>query len=134
MEQKRTFPVSVASFFFDGIEQKCTLKNLRIIREFSQCTLAEFAPYPRIFSMYTVLVHIPSLLTFSFVSYILLAQAVSSPAVRRVRASGDYLLSRDNWRLGLSALLAGSLGLAPFKNVFWSNQRNPGNKLFYHFL
>jgi hypothetical protein len=51
--------------------------------------------------------------------------------VRRVRASGDYLLSRDNWRLGLTGLIVGSLGLAPFKNVFWSSGRNPGNMLYY---
>jgi hypothetical protein len=51
--------------------------------------------------------------------------------VRRVRASGDYLLSRDNWRVGLTGLLAGSLVLAPFKNVFWSSSNNPGNKLYY---
>jgi hypothetical protein len=56
---------------------------------------------------------------------------MESPAVGRVRASGDYLLSRDNWRLGLSSLLAGGLGLAPFKNVFWSSGRNPGNPLYY---
>ncbi len=49
----------------------------------------------------------------------------------RVRASGDYLLSRDNWRVGLSSLLAGGLGLAPFKNVFWSSGRNPGNPHYY---
>ena len=46
--------------------------------------------------------------------------------------SGDYILSEDNWRIGISSLLASSLGLASFKNVFWSNERNPGNKFYYN--
>ena len=52
--------------------------------------------------------------------------------VRRLRTSGDYILSRDNWRLGISSLLATSLGLSSFKNVFWSSQSNPGNKFYYN--
>ena len=60
-----------------------------------------------------------------------LLQSVQLPAVRRARVSGDYILSKDNWRIGLTSLLASSLGLAPFKNVFWSSQTNPGNKFYY---
>ena len=46
--------------------------------------------------------------------------------------SGDYILSKDNWRIGMTSLLATSLGLAPFKNVFWSSERNPGNPFYYN--
>ena len=41
------------------------------------------------------------------------------------------LTPKDNWRLGISSLLASALGLASFKNVFWSSERNPGNKFYY---
>lgn len=47
------------------------------------------------------------------------------------RSSGDYILSEDNWRIGISTLLVSSLGLASFKNVFWSRNYNPGNKFYY---
>ena len=48
---------------------------------------------------------------------------------------------QDNWRIGITGLLAQSLGLVPFKNVFWSSRwaapwvrcrRNPGNKFYYN--
>ena len=32
----------------------------------------------------------------------------------------------------MTSLLATSLGLAPFKNVFWSSERNPGNPFYYN--
>ena len=44
-----------------------------------------------------------------------------------LRASGDYILSKDNWKIGITSLMASSLGLVPFKNVFWSSKSNPGN-------
>ena len=59
-------------------------------------------------------------------------QSSEVESVRRLRTSGDYILSRDNWRLGISSLLATSLGLSSFKNVFWSSQSNPGNKFYYN--
>ena len=58
-------------------------------------------------------------------------QSAGIEAVGRLRTSGDYILSKDNWRLGVSSLLATALGLSSFKNVFWSSQRNPGNKFYY---
>lgn len=45
--------------------------------------------------------------------------------------SGDYILSKDNWKIGATTLLATSIGLSAFKNVFWTNQENPGNKFYY---
>ena len=58
-------------------------------------------------------------------------QSAEIASVRRLRTSGDYILSKDNWRLGISTLLASALGLSSFKNVFWSSERNPGNKFYY---
>ena len=46
--------------------------------------------------------------------------------------SGDYILSKDNWKIGITSLMTSSLGLASFKNVFWSSRRNPGNKFYYN--
>ena len=31
-------------------------------------------------------------------------------------------IHQDNWRIGITGLLAQSLGLVPFKNVFWSSR------------
>ena len=59
-------------------------------------------------------------------------QSSEVPSVRRVRVSGDYILSKDNWKIGITTLMTDSLGLASFKNVFWSSQRNPGNKFYYN--
>ena len=59
-------------------------------------------------------------------------QSAGIEAVGRLRTSGDYILSKDNWRLGISSLMASALGLASFKNVFWSSERNPGNKFYYN--
>ena len=59
-------------------------------------------------------------------------QSAEIEAVGRLRTSGDYILSKDNWRLGISSLMASALGLASFKNVFWSSERNPGNKFYYN--
>jgi hypothetical protein len=58
-------------------------------------------------------------------------QSVETQAKTRIRTSGDYQLSRDNWRIGLSNLFSVSLGLVPFKNTFWSATENLGNSLYY---
>ena len=59
-------------------------------------------------------------------------QSSQIPSVRRLRTSGDYILSQDNWRIGVSGLLSASLGLSSFKNVLWSSSHNPGNKFYYN--
>ena len=59
-------------------------------------------------------------------------QSSQVASVRRLRTSGDYILSKDNWRIGTSGLLASALGLSSFKNVFWTSERNPGNKFYYN--
>ena len=68
--------------------------------------------------------------TLSLCRHVLQSAEVGS--VGRLRTSGDYILSMDNWRLGVSGLLASALGLASFKNVFWSSERSPGNKFYYN--
>ena len=39
-------------------------------------------------------------------------------------------IHQDNWRIGITGLLAQSLGLVPFKNVFWSSRW----RIFHCFL
>jgi hypothetical protein len=53
------------------------------------------------------------------------------PAVTQIRATDDYQPSFDQWRIGLNSLLASSLGLAPFKDTFWSTERQPGDPDWY---
>lgn len=36
-------------------------------------------------------------------------------------------LGQPQWRIGISSLLASSVGLAPFKDVFWSTYNEPNN-------
>ena len=37
----------------------------------------------------------------------------------------------DNWRIGLSNYLSDSLGVIPFKNIFWTSETNLGNPKYY---
>ena len=37
---------------------------------------------------------------------------------------------QDQWRVGLSSFLSASLGLAPFKDVFWSSPENFGSPFY----
>ena len=52
-------------------------------------------------------------------------------AVTQIRVTNDYATNWDyggeQWRLGVSSLFASSIGLAPFKDVFWTTSRQPGN-------
>lgn len=58
-------------------------------------------------------------------------QALKIPRVTQVRVSNDYAvhLSQHNsqWNIGVSSMLADAIGLAPFKDVFWSNSNEPGS-------
>mmetsp|Transcript_19238 Transcript_19238/g.31303 ORF Transcript_19238/g.31303 Transcript_19238/m.31303 type:complete len:878 (-) Transcript_19238:141-2774(-) len=53
-------------------------------------------------------------------------QSLSSPAFTQIRTSDDYGPSvRDGqWRIGRSSLLAIALGLAPYKDPFFTSNRN----------
>ncbi|XP_063585588.1 uncharacterized protein LOC134762973 [Penaeus indicus] len=56
-----------------------------------------------------------------------LLYSVTLPAVTQIRVSDDYMLSPDQWRIGVTNLLAYALGLKPFKDVFWSSKENANN-------
>ena len=43
------------------------------------------------------------------------------------RVSTDYLLTTDQWKIGISSLFAHALGVAPFKDTFWTTSDQPGN-------
>lgn len=57
-------------------------------------------------------------------------QTLEVRAVTHIRASDDYGPGTrpDQWYMGDTSLLAYALGLAPFKDVFWSTSNQPGNK------
>ncbi|XP_070576650.1 uncharacterized protein [Ptychodera flava] len=57
-------------------------------------------------------------------------QSVEIPSVVTVRASGDYKAGNDQWKIGISSILNHAVGLAPFKDTFWTTTDQPGNK--YH--
>ena len=57
--------------------------------------------------------------------------SVQIESVNAARVSGDYRLSRDNWRIGISTHLATALGLAAFKDTFWSSPVNTEHPFYY---
>jgi hypothetical protein len=59
-------------------------------------------------------------------------QAVEIPRVTHARASDDYAVNLKNtakpqWNIGVSSMLADAMGLAPFKDVLWSTNVQPGS-------
>ena len=52
------------------------------------------------------------------------------PRVTQTRTSTDYAFhlegKADQWAMGISSMFANALGLAPFKDVFWSTSVQPG--------
>jgi hypothetical protein len=59
-------------------------------------------------------------------------QAIEIPRVTHARASDDYAVNLQNpakpqWNIGISSLLADAIGLAPFKDVLWSTDVQPGS-------
>jgi hypothetical protein len=56
--------------------------------------------------------------------------ALQIPRVTHTRISTDYAFhlegKADQWAIGISSLFADALGLAPFKDVFWSTSYQPG--------
>ena len=61
-----------------------------------------------------------------------LLASVETQSVTRIRTSEDYILAEDQWRIGIASHLAHNLGLRPFKDVFWTSPRNPGNDFYYN--
>nr|XP_022327168.1 uncharacterized protein LOC111126669 isoform X3 [Crassostrea virginica] len=56
--------------------------------------------------------------------------SVSLPAVTQARVSQDYHLEPEQWRIGISSILASALLLAPSKDTFWTTVRQTGNPLY----
>lgn len=48
----------------------------------------------------------------------------------QARVSQDYHLEPEQWRIGMSSILASALNLAPSKDTFWTTERQPGNPLY----
>ena len=43
------------------------------------------------------------------------------------RVSDDYQPGNDQWRIGVSSIFAWQLGVAPFKDDFWTTSVEPGD-------
>uniref|UniRef100_K1QR96 Uncharacterized protein n=1 Tax=Magallana gigas TaxID=29159 RepID=K1QR96_MAGGI len=52
------------------------------------------------------------------------------PAITQARVSQDYHLEPEQWRIGMSSILASALNLAPSKDTFWTTEKQPGNPLY----
>jgi len=50
------------------------------------------------------------------------------PSVTQIRATTDYIANSYQWKIGVNSMLAWSLGMAPFKDTFWSTKFQPGGK------
>ena len=48
----------------------------------------------------------------------------------QARVSQDYHLEPEQWRIGISSILASALLLAPSKDTFWTTVRQTGNPLY----
>lgn len=48
-------------------------------------------------------------------------------AVTQMRVSDDYLHGTNQWNIGKTSMIAWALGVAPFKDNFWSASVQPGN-------
>lgn len=61
-------------------------------------------------------------------------QALEIPRVTQARVSSDYtshvVRQETQWDIGVTSMLADALGVAPFKDVFWSTSNEPGSS--YH--
>ncbi|KAK2183903.1 hypothetical protein NP493_292g00003 [Ridgeia piscesae] len=54
-------------------------------------------------------------------------QSLEIPVVTQARATGDYQPGNDNWKIGVSSLFVDAIGVAPFKDNFWTTTDQPGN-------
>ena len=52
----------------------------------------------------------------------------------QARASGDYqptsdkaLCGTEQWKIGITSLFADAMGIAPFKDTFWTTTNQSGN-------
>lgn len=58
-------------------------------------------------------------------------QSLEIDAVTQIRVTNDYATNfeygGEQWRLGVSSIFSSALGLAPFKDVYWTTGVQPGN-------
>lgn len=54
-------------------------------------------------------------------------QSVELQNVVSIRSSGDYEPGNRQWDISISAIYTDALGLAPFKDTFWTVPREPGH-------
>ncbi|XP_046547865.1 uncharacterized protein LOC124257770 isoform X1 [Haliotis rubra] len=54
-------------------------------------------------------------------------QSLEIPVVTQARASHDNRPGTDNWKIGVTSLFAWAIGIAPFKDIFWTTSVQPGN-------
>ena len=45
----------------------------------------------------------------------------------QARSSDDYSPGNDQWKIGLSSMFTHALGVAPFKDNFWTTTSQPGD-------
>ncbi|KAK7089407.1 hypothetical protein V1264_024716 [Littorina saxatilis] len=57
-------------------------------------------------------------------------QALENSVVTQARASDDYSPGSAQWKIGISSIFAYAMGIAPFKDDFWSTTVQPNNP--YH--
>ncbi|XP_064616666.1 uncharacterized protein LOC135480695 [Liolophura sinensis] len=55
-------------------------------------------------------------------------QSLEISVVTQARVSTDYHPGLTNWNIGISSIFADALGVAPFKDNFWTTVVEPGNK------
>lgn len=54
-------------------------------------------------------------------------QSLEFPTVTQARVSEDYLTLEDQWKVGVSSILARALRIQPSKDTFWTTSVQPGN-------
>ncbi|XP_053380271.1 uncharacterized protein LOC123527425 [Mercenaria mercenaria] len=54
-------------------------------------------------------------------------QSLLYPAVTQARVSNDYHPGDGQWSIGISSIFAAAMGVAPYKDTFWTTEVQPGN-------
>ena len=54
-------------------------------------------------------------------------KSVEIPNVVSIRSSGDYRPGNSQWDIGMTGIWTFALGLAPFKDTFWTTPKEPGH-------
>ena len=47
--------------------------------------------------------------------------------LQQARVSDDYRAGSDQWQIGVISVFTQALGIAPFKDTFWTTKTQPGN-------